>query len=174
MKDNFTATWRDLATYIGNFAWGDGSFQYLTDLRIVCQTDWHQKVRLMADLLIIPRKFTQTQFTVWMFLGGWAAVRYRLQLHQGLAAPKGGRHSSAVEKLRPRGRFGGWGMHCTAYNATCLFRFRHALTADKSLHSLRHSRQAIMTMSSYDPEEACIMNHERNRYWIFVDSHSMP
>ena len=68
-------------------------------------------------------------------------------------------------------------MHCTAYNATCLFRFRHALTADKSLHSLRHSGQAIMTMSSSDPEEACIMNHERNRYWNvldFFDSHSMP
>ena len=27
---------------------------------------------------------------------------------------------------------------------------------------------SVLSMSSYDLEEACIMNHERNRYWIFL------
>ena len=53
---------------IGYFALGGGSFQYLTDLRTVCQTDWHQKERLMADLPN-PQEFQ----TVWMLLGSWAA-----------------------------------------------------------------------------------------------------
>ena len=96
MKDNFTATWQDLARQeILLWGLGVGSFQYLNVFDRCAHnlsTYWHRKGRLMAHLLIILGNFT---------------LRYRLQLHQGLAAPRGGRHSSAVEKLRPRGRFGG-------------------------------------------------------------------